>query len=47
MGRRRFGLSNSAQIPSSHAIRNYLETISRSLKCGSIRPFDKGSDISV
>jgi hypothetical protein len=47
MGRRRFGLSNSAQIPSSHASRNYLEAISRSPKCGSIRPFDKGSDISV
>jgi hypothetical protein len=40
-------LSNIAQTPSSHASRNYFEAILRSPKCGSIRPFDKGSDISA
>ena len=40
-GRPQFGLSNSAQIPSSHAIKNYLGTISKVTECGSIRPFDQ------
>jgi hypothetical protein len=41
---RRFRVSNFAQTPSSHASK---KAISQSPQCGSIRPFDKGSDISV
>jgi hypothetical protein len=41
---KRFRVSNFAQTPSSQASRNHFEAISWSL---SIRPFDKGSGISV
>jgi hypothetical protein len=44
---RRLRVSNFAQTLSSHASRNYFNAILRLPKCGSIRPFDKGSDISV
>jgi hypothetical protein len=40
-------VSNFAQTLSIHASRNYFNAILRSPKCGGIRPFDKGSDISV